>query len=137
MKEAMYQIRKTYLAPVVILIVMLAFLLVKGTKSAYKITLWEPEMTLTQTGQIEMVATGGNLLRINSFYVDGERIEDCTVGKMTYNKCRVVLINRCFQRKIRGMKSAWAITNGELSTCSVRRYGWNGRVPDGKKAQSH
>ncbi|MBQ2835088.1 MAG: hypothetical protein IJE71_10845 [Clostridia bacterium] len=90
MKKAIYQIRKTYLAPVVILIVMLAFLMVKGTKSAYKITLWEPEMTLTQTGQIEMVVTGGNLLRINSFYVDGERIEDCTVGKMNYNQCRVV-----------------------------------------------
>ena len=35
----MYQIRKTCLVPVMILIVMLAFLLVKGPKSAYKITL--------------------------------------------------------------------------------------------------
>ena len=86
----LHRIRRTYLAPVIVLLALLAFLLGKGTESAYTIYLAEAEIAPGPMGRIEMIATGSNLLRINSFYVGGERIEDCTVEKMTYDQCRVV-----------------------------------------------
>jgi len=94
----MYQIRKTYLAPVVILIVMLTFLLAKGVESAYTIPFMEAQIAEGTMGRIELTAMGGNLLRVNSFYIDGKRVEDCTVEKMTYDQCRVLLDPSAFNK---------------------------------------
>ena len=89
MKKWMKRIHKTCLVPVIVLAAMLFFLLAKGMESAYTITLWEGKIAPAPSGQVEMLLSGGNLLRINSFYIGGERIEDCAVEKMTYDTCRI------------------------------------------------
>lgn len=89
MRALMHKIYQSRLVPVIILAAMLFFLLAKGMESAYTITLWEGETASAPAGQVEMLLSGGNLLRINSFYIGGERIEDCAVEKMTYDTCRI------------------------------------------------
>jgi len=90
MKKRLLAIHKTGVVPVIVLAAILAFLLMRGVESAYTISLWEAEMASLPEGRMEMTVTGGNLLRVNSFYVAGKRVEDCAVEKMTYEKCRIV-----------------------------------------------
>ena len=94
----MKRIHKTCLVPAIVLAVMLAFLLAKGVESAYTIPFMEAQIAEGTMGRIELTAMGGNLLRVNSFYIDGKRVEDCTVEKMTYDQCRVLLDPSAFNK---------------------------------------
>lgn len=98
MKKWLKRIHKTCLVPAIVLAVMLTFLLVKGVESAYTIPFMEAQIAEGTMGRIELTATGGNLLRVNSFYIDGKRVEDCTVEKMTYDQCRVLLDPSAFNK---------------------------------------
>lgn len=98
MKKWLKRIHKTCLVPVIVLVVMLTFLLVKGVESAYTIPFMEAQIAEGTMGRIELTAMGGNLLRVNSFYIDGKRVEDCTVEKMTYDQCRVLLDPSAFNK---------------------------------------
>ena len=98
MKKWLKRIHKTCLVPAIVLVVMLAFLLAKGVESAYTIPFMEAQIAEGTMGRIELTAMGGNLLRVNSFYIDGKRVEDCTVEKMTYDQCRVLLDPSAFNK---------------------------------------
>ena len=98
MKKWLKRIHKTCLVPASVLVVMLAFLLAKGVESAYTIPFMEAQIAEGTMGRIELTAMGGNLLRVNSFYIDGKRVEDCTVEKMTYDQCRVLLDPSAFNK---------------------------------------
>lgn len=98
MKKWLKRIHKTCLVPVIVLVVMLTFLLVKGVESAYTIPFMEAQIAEGTMGRIELTAMGGNLLRVNNFYIDGKRVEDCTVEKMTYDQCRVLLDPSAFNK---------------------------------------
>ena len=92
------QIHKTCLVPVLVLAVMLAFLLTKGVEAAYTIPFMEVEIAEEADGSVVLYAVGGNMLRVNSFYVGGKRIEGCEVNRETYNRCCIKLDTSVFSR---------------------------------------
>ena len=80
------------LAQVLVLLLVLSLLFFVGLRDTYGIYLTEVEILEGESPeQVVLLAKGGNMLRVNSFYVDGRRVKDCTVEKITYDQCRVTL----------------------------------------------
>ena len=96
MKVWMHKIHKTCFVPLIVLIVMITFLMIKGVESAYTIQLWKEEMEVNPTGEIVMLAYGGDMFRVNSFYVDGKRVKHCNVETINYNSCRITVDSSVF-----------------------------------------
>lgn len=86
------RILHTGVPQVLALLIVLALLFSAGVRDTYGIYLTEAEILEGESSdQIVLLAKGSNMLRVNSFYVDGRRVKDCTVEKITYNQCRVTL----------------------------------------------
>lgn len=96
--ELMRKIHKTCLLPVIVLLAMLVLWLPKGAESAYTYYFVEAEVIPDPSGEVTVYAKGGNMLRVNSFYINGERLEDCIVERMTYDKCRIVFDSSVFSK---------------------------------------
>ena len=92
------RILHTGVPQVLVLLLVLSLLFFVGLRDTYGIYLAEVEILEGESPeQVVLLAKGGNMLRVNSFYVDGRRIEDCTVEKMTYDRCRVTLSRSALQ----------------------------------------
>ena len=57
----------------------------------YDIVLTEADIQDNHGDGVLIVAKGANLLRVNSFYLDDERIEDCIVSRVTYEECHILV----------------------------------------------
>lgn len=108
--------RKTGLPQTALLALLLALCL-SGMKDAYGIALAGVDVQPAQEpGQVTLVATGMNMLRPNSLYVDGKRVEDCEVARVTYGECRATLNADVFAQagdwyKLEVGFSKWGIFN--------------------------
>lgn len=83
---------RTGLLQALVLLLVFVLLLCAGIHAGYGIYLAEVEILEGDTpDQIVLLAKGSNMLRVNSFYIDGKRVKDCTVEKVTYDQSRVTL----------------------------------------------
>lgn len=74
------------------LCVLMALLIVlfRPAKDTYQVILSEVQINEGRAeDEVILVFRGGNLLRVNSFFLDGKRIEDCSVSKVTHEECHV------------------------------------------------
>ena len=94
----MKTIHKTCLIPILVLLAMLAFLMPTGIEAAYTYYFLEAEVIPGAAGEVTVYAKGGNMLRVNSFYVNGERVEDCEIERMTYDTCKIVVDSSVFAK---------------------------------------
>ncbi|MGN0996522.1 MAG: hypothetical protein ACI4PG_06415 [Candidatus Ventricola sp.] len=92
------RIYHTAIPQAIILAVVLALFLRDGIQNNYFIPFVEAEIQQAESPeQVVLLAKGGNMLRVNSFYLDGKRVKDCTVEKVTYDQCRVTVDRSAFE----------------------------------------
>lgn len=95
----MARIQRTCVIPLILLIVMLAVLIDKGVESAYEICFTDVQIEEGQSSdEVVLIVNGGNLLRVNSLYIDGERVKGCVLPKMTYGQTRATLDKSAFAK---------------------------------------
>ena len=62
--------------------------------------MWVSNVRIGQSTKSEwdlrLAIDGANLLRANSFYLDGKRIDDCLVSRVTYDRCDVFVNQELF-----------------------------------------
>lgn len=111
------KIRNIAVIQAVLLTVLLAMLLKHGAQDAYFIPFIEAEIQQAESpDQVVIIAKGGNMLRVNSFYLGGKLVDNCTVEKVTYDRCRVTVDRKVFDRgatwyELRVGYSKWGLIN--------------------------
>ena len=81
----------------------LLLLLVMPVKKIYDMVLYEIYCQETdESSEVQLVISGSNLLRANSFYLDGKRIKNCKVSRIAYDECHVLV-----DRKLLGESGSW------------------------------
>lgn len=76
----------------ILIIALLLFFTFRSMSDAYNIYLSDVVVENTSSAQqVCLVARGGNMLRANSFYLDGKRIDDAVFERCTYDFCKVTL----------------------------------------------
>lgn len=76
----------------ILILASLLFVTFRSFTDAYDIYLGEVVMEkAVSDDRVNLIAHGGNMLRVNSFYLDGKRVGDALVEKITYDRCSVTL----------------------------------------------
>lgn len=89
--------------PAFLFMCVLLLLLVMPVKKIYDMVLYEIYCQETdESSEVQLVISGSNLLRANSFYLDGKRIKNCKVSRIAYDECHVLV-----DRKLLGESGSW------------------------------